>query len=102
MTEKTTLTKKSLIDQIKNQLGDDTTLTKQEISDMVTQIFVAIKDEVKTNGSYAQPGFGTFKVRERQAREGKSPRDPSKTIKISASKSVSLKVSSVLKKSLNS
>ena len=102
MTEKTTLTKKSLIDQIKIQLGDGATLTKQEISDMVTQIFVAIKSEIKTNGSYTQPSFGTFKVREREAREGKSPRNPGEVIQIPASKSVSLKVSSVLKSSLNS
>jgi DNA-binding protein HU-beta len=102
MTEKTTLTKKSLIDQIKVQLGDDATLTKQEISDMVTQIFAAIKSEIKANGSYMQPSFGTFKVHERQAREGKSPRDPSKVIQIPASKSVRLKVSSTLKTKLNS
>ena len=102
MTEKTTLTKKSLIDQIKNQLGDDVSLTKQEISDMVTQIFGAIKEEITANDSYAQPGFGTFKVREREAREGKSPQDRNKVIQIPASKSVSLKVSSVLKSALNS
>ena len=101
MTEKTTLTKKSLIDQIKVQLGDDATLTKQEISDMVTQIFAAIKDEIKANGSYMQPSFGTFRVHERAARKGKSPRDPSKVIQIPASKSVRLKASQTLKTKLN-
>ena len=45
-------------------------------------------------------GFGTFKITERKARDGRNPLTGEK-IKIKASKSVNFKVSTDLKKILN-
>ena len=46
-------------------------------------------------------GFGTFEVRERKAREGHNPSNPTQKIKIPASKSPAFKAGKQLKERVN-
>ena len=46
-------------------------------------------------------GFGNFNVKERAARTGINPQDPTKKIKIAASKAISFKASAPLKAAVN-
>ena len=93
--------KRDLINSVSETLAaSGVSLSKTQISEIMTHLFDAIKGEVMTSGKYQQPRFGTFDVRERAARDGRSPAT-GEAIKIPASKSVGLKVSKVLKDSLN-
>jgi len=109
MTKKTdskpnALTKRELINAVSVKLNEaDVTLTKTQIAEVITQIFATIKSEIMTSADkkYTQPRFGTFEVRHRVARTGRSPKDKTVEIQIPASKIVGLKVSKPLKEHLN-
>jgi len=97
-----TMTKRDLINAVAESVAaSGSNVTKTQITAIITELFGAIKSEISEGGKYTQPRFGTFEVRERSAREGRSPQDPTKKIKIPASKTVGLKVSKILKDSLN-
>ncbi|MBU6160286.1 MAG: HU family DNA-binding protein [Myxococcales bacterium] len=55
--------------------------------------------EAIREGRFSYPGFGTFSVKERAAREGRNPKSKEK-IQIAASKSVGFKPAAKLKDSL--
>jgi DNA-binding protein HU-beta len=97
-----TMTKRDLINAVADSVAaSGANVTKTQITQIITELFGAIKGEIVDGGKYTQPRFGTFEIRERSAREGRSPQDPTKKIKIPASKTVGLKVSKILKDSLN-
>lgn len=64
---------------------------------VATQVIEAIVEELKKNGGFTLPGFGTFTVHKRKARKGVNPRT-GEAIKVKASKTVRFKASPVLKK----
>ena len=68
------------------------------------RVIKATCDEIQgvlvDNGKITLPGFGTFSVSERAAREGRNPQTGA-TVKIAASKSPKFKPSSALKAALN-
>ena len=95
------LTKRELINQVASKLSEnDVKLNKKQIDVVVGQIFEAIKSEISENNKCNINSFGTFEIRNRQERKGRSPQT-GKEITIPASKSVGLKVSKTLKDSLN-
>ncbi|MCX7378592.1 MAG: HU family DNA-binding protein [Alphaproteobacteria bacterium] len=59
----------------------------------------AIVKEMKKNGKFTLPSFGTFTVRKTKARKGLNPRT-GEAIKVKAGKTVRFKASPTLKKSV--
>jgi DNA-binding protein HU-beta len=59
----------------------------------------AIVKELKKNGKFTLPSFGTFTVRKTKARKGLNPRT-GEAIKVKAGKTVRFKASPTLKKSV--
>ena len=76
------MTKAELIDAITGKLD----MRKKDIAPMVDAVFSEIQDALANGEKCTFVGFGVFEVRERAAREGRNPRDPSKTVKIPAKK----------------
>lgn len=91
-----TKTKADLIDMVQEAAGSD--LSKKKVGEIVDATFNALSDAIK-EGRFAYPGFGTFTVKERGAREGRNPKT-GETIKIGPSKSVSFKPATKLKDAL--
>lgn len=85
------MTKAELIDKIK---GD---LTKKDAGAVLEALFKAISETLKEERKFAYPGFGSFAVRERAERKGKSPKDPKKVIVIPARKTVVFRPATALK-----
>ena len=81
-------------------LATKTGLTKTECEKVFNATFDLFKDELDKGEKVSVVGFGVFKISERAAREGRNPQTGEK-IKIAASKSVSFKAGSELKKSVN-
>jgi len=88
------MTKAELIDKIK---GD---LTKKDAGAVLDALFKALGESLKEEGKFAYPGFGSFAVRERAERKGKSPLDPTKIIVIPARKTVVFRPATALKEIL--
>lgn len=95
------MTKADLIKAISEKLTGNTKVSQKIIDEVVAAALEAVSDTVMNEGRFSYPNFGTFTLRERKAREGVNPQDPSKKIQISASKSVGFKPSKGLKEKLN-
>lgn len=90
------MTKAELIANVaKNNKG----MSKKAASDLVDAIFVELKKAIKKDSRFSLPGFGTFAVRRRAARNGVNPQTK-KPIKIKASKTVAFKPAPKFKGSL--
>ena len=90
------MNKSELIDAMSAQSG----LTKAD-ADRAYKAFVdVITDEMKKGESVSLIGFGTFLVRERQARTGRNPRT-GENIEIAASKIPAFKAGKALKDAVN-
>jgi DNA-binding protein HU-beta len=63
------------------------------------ELISAIVKEMKKNGKFTLPGFGTFTVRKTKARKALNPRT-GEPVKVKAGKTVRFKASPVLKKLL--
>jgi DNA-binding protein HU-beta len=87
------MTKAELLDTIAKANKD---LTKKQVSTVVDAVFMSVGAAIKKDGQFSYPGFGTFKVRKRKAREGRNPQT-GETIKIKASKTVGFKPAKALK-----
>ena len=62
-------------------------------------LLAAIVKELKQNGGFTLPSFGTFTVRKTKARKGLNPRT-GEPIKVKAGKTVRFKASPALKRSV--
>ena len=81
-------------------LATKTGLTKTECERVFNATFDMSKEELAKGEKVSVAGFGTFKISERSAREGRNPQT-GETIQIAASKSVSFKAGTELKNKLN-
>ncbi|MCB9727288.1 MAG: HU family DNA-binding protein [Deltaproteobacteria bacterium] len=90
------MTKAELIDHVHSQINGR---SKKETAAIVQEVFNGLQEAVKSGGRFSYPGFGTFKVKERAARQGRNPKTGA-TIKIKASKTVGFKPSGTFKDSL--
>jgi len=90
------MSKKDLVDAIARECE----ITKDKAGDAVDAVLNHIKSEMKAGNEVRIPDFGTFKVADRKAREGRNPAT-GKTIKIPASKVPKFAPSKGLKDLLN-
>ena len=72
-------------------------LTGTAANNAATDVIEAIVRELKKNGRFTLPSFGTFIVRKTKARKGLNPRT-GEAIKVKAGKTVRFKASPTLKK----
>lgn len=94
------MTKADFIDAVYAQAeAGGYALTKKQASEMVDAVFASLADSIRKDERFSYPGFGTFSVRERSAREGRNPQT-GETIQIPASKSVGFKPAPKFKESL--
>ena len=76
------MTKAEFITGIAEKLG----MSKKDVRNVLDEAFISIGDTLAKGDKCTFIGFGVFEVRERGAREGRNPRDPSVTIQIPARK----------------
>lgn len=81
-------------------LATKTGLTKTECEKVFYTTFEIFKDELAKGEKVSVAGFGTFKITERAARDGRNPLTGEK-IKIKASKSINFKLSKAIKEKIN-
>jgi DNA-binding protein HU-beta len=84
---------------IANLVKSNKSLSKKAAGDVVDALFVELKKAIKKDSRFSLPGFGTFTVRKRAARNGINPQTK-KPIKIKASKTVAFKPAPKFKSSL--
>ena len=85
---------KAFIAQI---IQDSANLTGTAANRAAGDLMAAIVKELKKNGRFTLPSFGTFIVRKTKARKGLNPRT-GEAIKVKAGKTVRFKASPTLKK----
>ena len=76
------MTKAELIDQIAEKL----LVKKKDVAPIVEEVYASIEGALAKGEKCTFVGFGIFEVKERAAREGRNPQDPSKVVKIPAKK----------------
>ncbi len=76
------MTKAELIDAITAKLE----MRKKDVAPVVDEVFSQIQEALSKGDKCTFVGFGVFEVRERAAREGRNPQDPSKVVLIPAKK----------------
>lgn len=76
------MTKAELIDAITAKLA----MRKKDVAPVVDEVFAEIQGALSKGDKCTFVGFGVFEVRERAAREGRNPQDPTKIVKIPAKK----------------
>lgn len=86
--------------EIIDSLAVKTGLTKTDVEKVYNETFNLLKDELVKGNNVAVAGFGTFKISNRAAREGRNPQTGA-AMKIPASKAVSFKAGSALKEAVN-
>ena len=76
------MTKAELIDAIVAKLE----MRKKDVAPVVDEVFAQIQGALAKGDKCTFVGFGVFEVRERAAREGRNPQDPTKVVQIPAKK----------------
>lgn len=90
------MNKSELIDAI----AEKSKLTKAEADRAYKALVATVSEELSKGGQISLIGFGTFLVRERQARSGRNPKTK-ETIEIPASKIPAFKAGKALKDAVN-
>ena len=80
-------------------IQDSADLTGTAANRVAADVIGAIVRELKKNGRFTLPSFGTFVVRKTKARKGLNPRT-GEQIKVKAGKTVRFKASPTLKKTV--
>lgn len=81
-------------------IAEQANVTKADAEKVFNATFDLFKSELKKGEKVSVAGFGTFKISERAARDGRNPAT-GETIHIAASKSVSFKAGTELKSIVN-
>jgi len=84
---------------IASVIQESAELTGAAANRAATELLSAIVKELKKNGRFTLPSFGTFIVRKTKARKGLNPRT-GESIKVKAGKTVRFKASPTLKKAV--
>ena len=90
------MNKTELVENVAESAG----LTKTQAEAAINAFVETITDGLKAGDKITLKGFGTFEVRQREAREGRNPRT-GETMTIAASKAPAFKASSALKNVIN-
>ena len=88
--------KAELVEAVAEKAG----LTKADADRAIKALCETIQGVLEKGDKVALPGFGTFSVGKRAAREGRNPQTGA-TVHIKASKSARFKAASALKEALN-
>ncbi len=91
------MNKTELIERVSNEQG----LPKREVETALDGTLEAITAAVRANDPVRITGFGTFKLRERGARNARNPQTGA-TVKVKASKGIAFSAGATLKANLNS
>lgn len=95
------MTKSELINAVHTRAADNgIDLTKKATGEMLDILFDVVAGSINSDQRFSYPGFGTFTVKHRKAREGRNPRT-GKPIKIPASYTVAFKPAPNLKDLVN-
>ncbi len=89
------MTKAELIEAVAHETGE----TKKAVAGIIDEVFGQIARSIKKEKRFWVPGFGTFSVRRRKAREGFNPRSKTR-MTIPAARSVGFRAAPELKKGL--
>jgi len=89
------MTKAELIEAVARETGE----SKKTVAGVVDEVFDQIGRAIKKEKRFWVPGFGTFSVRRRKAREGFNPRDK-KPMTIPAMRSIGFRAAPELKKGI--
>jgi DNA-binding protein HU-beta len=76
------MTKTDLITGIADKLK----VSKKTVTPIVEEVFSFIGNKLAKGEKFTFVGFGVFEVKDRAAREGRNPQDPTKVVKIPAKK----------------
>jgi DNA-binding protein HU-beta len=76
------MTKADLIAGISDKLKE----AKKTVTPIVEEVFNSIEGALAKGEKCTFVGFGVFEVKDRAAREGRNPQDPTKVVKIPAKK----------------
>ena len=76
------MTKADLIGGIAEKLKE----SKKKVAPIVDEVFNSIEGALAKGDKCTFVGFGVFEVKDRAAREGRNPQDPTKVVKIPAKK----------------
>lgn len=82
-------------------VAEKAAITKKDAEKVLNAVVDSITDALVDGEKVQLVGFGTFEVREREARSGKNPRT-GETIEIAASKAPAFKAGRSLKDAVNS
>lgn len=85
--------------QLVNKLAERTELKKKDVAAVLDAFTEAVKEELAEGGKVQLVGFGTFKVQERAARNGRNPQTGERLV-IAARKAPAFKAGSELKDSV--
>ncbi len=91
------MTKQELIEKVHNR--NPWGLSKKGACEVIDAVFSNISKAIKKERRFSFPGFGTFNVRTRKARNGRNPQTGQK-IRIKASKTVGFKPAKQFKSKL--
>jgi DNA-binding protein HU-beta len=83
-----------------NAVAEKTGFTKKDSDAVITSVFDVIADSLAGGGKVQLVGFGSFEVKQREARVGRNPKTKEQ-INIPASKSPVFKPGKALKESVN-
>ncbi|MCD8001723.1 MAG: HU family DNA-binding protein [Oscillospiraceae bacterium] len=90
------MTKAEFVEQVAAESG----LNKKQTDEAVKATLKVLTDVMAAGDKVSFPGFGSFEVRERAAREGKNPRT-GETVQIAACKVPAFKAGKSLKDAVN-
>lgn len=95
------MTKKEFVHHVWTGLNSRATegIDKIAVEHIIDRTFDGIQDALRDEGRFTRTGFGTFEVREHDARTGRDPRT-GKPLEIPARKVVAFKNGNVLRKDL--
>ena len=88
------------LDDLKGAVADKAELTKADAGKAISALFDSIQDILHQGEKVTIPGFGTFEVADRPARQGRNPQTGA-AIEIAASKAAKFKAGKGLKDALN-
>jgi DNA-binding protein HU-beta len=74
------MTKAELVETISEKLKEP----KKNVTPIVEEVFSSIEGALAKGEKCTFVGFGVFETKDRAAREGRNPQDPSKIVKIPA------------------
>ncbi|MCF7836644.1 HU family DNA-binding protein [Candidatus Gracilibacteria bacterium] len=90
------MNRQELIDALAAKLG----LSKRLVTEVLEGLISTITEELKKGNNVTVTGFGTFRVSNRAARSGVSPRNPKQRIEIPALKVPAFRAGKTLKDSI--